>query len=271
MIAIYRANPAAFQNNFNRMHTGVTLTFPTAEQLAAISVDDTNREYDRQMAEWRASLHHGASACQQERPPELAMPHCFACGPSRPRLPTPARSRCRQRMRVAASWPRWRSELADRACRADPADCVPGAVARRDSAGIETPAASATAVAATAAAASAIAGSLGSRQCPRAGDPTAAAMPANADTLHATPRPNASAPASLAATDEATSEDDEDDALPVKHRGYQLLPLASGRACCFSQAPGSTSADATPTPTTVTPRYPAPGRGSNSGKRSGSH
>ena len=71
MIAIYRANPAAFQNNFNRMHTGVTLTFPTAEQLAAISVDETNREYDTQMAEWRASLHHGASAATR-RPPELA-------------------------------------------------------------------------------------------------------------------------------------------------------------------------------------------------------
>jgi len=59
MIAIYRANPAAFQNNFNRMHTGVTLTLPTAEQLAAISVDETNREYDAQMAEWHA--HHVAA------------------------------------------------------------------------------------------------------------------------------------------------------------------------------------------------------------------
>ena len=37
------------------MHTGVTLTFPTAEQLAAISVDETNTEYDVQMASWRAS------------------------------------------------------------------------------------------------------------------------------------------------------------------------------------------------------------------------
>lgn len=65
MIAIYRANPAAFQNNFNRMHSGVTLTFPTAEQLAAISVDETNREYDTQMAEWRASVHRGASAANR--------------------------------------------------------------------------------------------------------------------------------------------------------------------------------------------------------------
>lgn len=55
MIAIFRNNPAAFQNNFNRMHAGVTLTFPTAEQLAAISVEETNREYDAQMATWHSS------------------------------------------------------------------------------------------------------------------------------------------------------------------------------------------------------------------------
>ena len=55
MIAIFRNNPAAFQNNFNRMHAGATLTFPTAEQLAAISVEETNREYDAQMAAWHSS------------------------------------------------------------------------------------------------------------------------------------------------------------------------------------------------------------------------
>jgi FimV-like protein len=55
MIAIFRNNPAAFRNNFNRMHAGVTLTFPTAEQLAAISVEQTNREYDAQMAAWHSS------------------------------------------------------------------------------------------------------------------------------------------------------------------------------------------------------------------------
>ncbi|MBS0420572.1 MAG: hypothetical protein JSR66_22885 [Proteobacteria bacterium] len=63
MIAIFRNNPAAFQNNFNRMHSGVTLTFPTAEQLAAISVEETNREYDAQMAAWHSS--RGASTGTQ--------------------------------------------------------------------------------------------------------------------------------------------------------------------------------------------------------------
>jgi len=103
MIAIYRANPAAFQKNFNRMHTGVTLTFPTAEQLAAISVDETNREYDTQMAEWRASLHHGAlvangapagagdAASSPAAPASTAANNtrdAGASGPSREALPT---------------------------------------------------------------------------------------------------------------------------------------------------------------------------------------
>jgi pilus assembly protein FimV len=62
MIAIFRANPAAFQNNFNRLRTGVTLQLPTAEQLAAISTDEVSREYDAQMAAWRAPGHRVASS-----------------------------------------------------------------------------------------------------------------------------------------------------------------------------------------------------------------
>lgn len=57
MIAIFRANPAAFKNNFNRLHTGVTLHFPTSEQLSAISAAEANREYDAQMAAWHTPDH----------------------------------------------------------------------------------------------------------------------------------------------------------------------------------------------------------------------
>ena len=53
MIAIFRANPAAFHHNLNRLHSGVTLIFPSSEQLAAISAAEANREYDAQMATWR--------------------------------------------------------------------------------------------------------------------------------------------------------------------------------------------------------------------------
>jgi pilus assembly protein FimV len=57
MIAIFRANPTAFQNNFNRLHTGVTLHFPTSEQLSTISAAEANREYDAQMAAWHTPGH----------------------------------------------------------------------------------------------------------------------------------------------------------------------------------------------------------------------
>lgn len=57
MVAIFRANPTAFQNNFNRLHTGVTLHFPTSEQLSTISAAEANREYDAQMAAWRTPAH----------------------------------------------------------------------------------------------------------------------------------------------------------------------------------------------------------------------
>jgi pilus assembly protein FimV len=53
MIAIFRANPAAFHHNLNRLHSGVTLQFPGSEQLSAISAAEANREYDAQMAAWR--------------------------------------------------------------------------------------------------------------------------------------------------------------------------------------------------------------------------
>lgn len=62
MIAIYRANPAAFQTNFNALHTGATLHFPTEEQLSAISTQDADREYEAQIAAWRASNHRHSPA-----------------------------------------------------------------------------------------------------------------------------------------------------------------------------------------------------------------
>ena len=62
MIAIFHANPAAFHNNFNRLHTGVTLNLPSAAQLAAISAADADREYDAQMAAWRAPDRRVAAA-----------------------------------------------------------------------------------------------------------------------------------------------------------------------------------------------------------------
>jgi pilus assembly protein FimV len=46
MIAIYRANPSEFQNGLNTLlHRGAMLRLPTAEELAAISPAEADREY----------------------------------------------------------------------------------------------------------------------------------------------------------------------------------------------------------------------------------
>jgi pilus assembly protein FimV len=54
MIAIFRANPAAFDGNINRLHRGAVLTIPSHAEAAAISKADAKREVHAQMAAWRA-------------------------------------------------------------------------------------------------------------------------------------------------------------------------------------------------------------------------
>jgi pilus assembly protein FimV len=55
MIAIFRANPAAFDGNINRLHRGAVLTIPSHAELAAISKADAKREIHAQMTAWRSS------------------------------------------------------------------------------------------------------------------------------------------------------------------------------------------------------------------------
>jgi pilus assembly protein FimV len=79
MIAIFRANPSAFQTNLNNLRTGVTLHLPSVTELAKIPADDANREFAAQMAAWRSSDHHM---------PSVAVPS-VATNSAAPRLATP--------------------------------------------------------------------------------------------------------------------------------------------------------------------------------------
>jgi pilus assembly protein FimV len=54
MIAIFRANPSAFDGNINRLHLGAVLTIPSYAKVAAISREEAKREVHLQMAAWRA-------------------------------------------------------------------------------------------------------------------------------------------------------------------------------------------------------------------------
>jgi pilus assembly protein FimV len=55
MIAIFRANPGAFEGNINILHLGAVLTIPTDDQIESISRADAKREVHEQMVAWRAA------------------------------------------------------------------------------------------------------------------------------------------------------------------------------------------------------------------------
>jgi len=61
MIAIFRANPSAFDGNINRLHLGAVLRIPSAEELDAIPHAEANRETRAQMKVWLASVRRPGS------------------------------------------------------------------------------------------------------------------------------------------------------------------------------------------------------------------
>jgi pilus assembly protein FimV len=75
MIAIFRANPGAFQSNLNMLRSGAMLRYPSAAELSAISADEANHEFASQMAAWRASDHRlPAAAAVATKPVADAKP-----------------------------------------------------------------------------------------------------------------------------------------------------------------------------------------------------
>jgi pilus assembly protein FimV len=56
MIAIFRANPSAFDGNINRLHRGAVLTIPSPAVVAAISPSEAKGDFHAQMAAWRVPL-----------------------------------------------------------------------------------------------------------------------------------------------------------------------------------------------------------------------
>jgi pilus assembly protein FimV len=55
MIAIYRANPGAFDGNINRLQRGAVLRIPGAGDLESVSSGEAAAEVRRQMAEWKGA------------------------------------------------------------------------------------------------------------------------------------------------------------------------------------------------------------------------
>jgi hypothetical protein len=216
--------------------------------LAAISFDETNREYDTQMAEWRASLHHGASvanaapagtgdaASSPAAPASTAANNtrdAGAPGPSREALPTEHAVLTQRIASLEQSLAQIQQEL-------------------KRPLPVQTP------VAATAAAASAIAGSLAPASAARDTAPVrVSASQTSATPIAAGQAPTASATEPVA-TDDATSEDDEDDALPAKHRGYQLIAIGVGTGLLFFAGAWFYLRRRNSYTQHMTPRYPLP-------------
>jgi pilus assembly protein FimV len=55
MVGIYRANPAAFNGNINRLRIGAKLVIPAREDLADLTAHDAAREVHTQMLAWHAA------------------------------------------------------------------------------------------------------------------------------------------------------------------------------------------------------------------------
>jgi pilus assembly protein FimV len=77
MLAIFRANPNAFEGNINRLRLGAVLTIPSAADISTISKEDAGREVQAQMTAWRASPQRARTAAA----PVQAMPAAAADAP----------------------------------------------------------------------------------------------------------------------------------------------------------------------------------------------
>ncbi len=59
LIALYKANPSAFEGNMNVLHAGATLQVPAEASLAAIAPGEANAEVSAQYHAWAGSHAEG--------------------------------------------------------------------------------------------------------------------------------------------------------------------------------------------------------------------
>ena len=92
MLAIFRANPNAFEGNINRLRRGAVLTIPSAAEISTISKEDAGREIQAQMTAWRGLSQRGhiAAASVQGTPAAVqGMPAPVQAIAPTPRAATP--------------------------------------------------------------------------------------------------------------------------------------------------------------------------------------
>jgi pilus assembly protein FimV len=62
MMALYRANPEAFEGNINRLRAGAILRVPDSAQIESVSAQEAGAEVARQYSDWRAAGGGGAQS-----------------------------------------------------------------------------------------------------------------------------------------------------------------------------------------------------------------
>ncbi len=67
MIATFRANPAAFDGNINRLHKGALLKIPGSEEWASISANEAAHEVGRQINEWKGAAPAEHASAEEQR------------------------------------------------------------------------------------------------------------------------------------------------------------------------------------------------------------
>ncbi|HEY6824382.1 MAG TPA: FimV/HubP family polar landmark protein, partial [Steroidobacteraceae bacterium] len=73
MLAIYQANPRAFQGNMNVLHSGAVLRIPDAETAAAVSPAEASSEIRRQYAAWRGTSAASSESAAATQPGRLKL------------------------------------------------------------------------------------------------------------------------------------------------------------------------------------------------------
>jgi len=88
MIALYRANPQAFDGNVNRLRAGAILRVPSRQDINSISRAEASADFRRQTRDWRESRGQPAQPAQARLelvpPAETKQPAAPAAGPSAP-------------------------------------------------------------------------------------------------------------------------------------------------------------------------------------------
>ena len=83
MLAIYQANPRAFEQNMNVLHSGAVLRMPDGSEVSAVSPAVAATEIRRQYAAWRgAAAPEGAPTAKQSGQLHLVTPSDDSAGPA---------------------------------------------------------------------------------------------------------------------------------------------------------------------------------------------